>query len=400
MKQNVMRSSLLKGGITLLSFAILVYLITTSAHGQAWDAIGMFITGIAQLILWAIGMTIGITFCLAVLFGIFLGAVAMVNKESSAAMYQALKVKLVTFSKYLIDRYTCPCRDNTLTPQEFMNDPAPSVSAAQLDQVTLTLDAQETQLAGLTARINTLEQTLTSLISTDRMEEVAEKVENSVDMLSNLQALVGGIEAKAENTEEKLKAITPDKLLGDIPSRIASIEQKATDPEEARATVEAMEKFQKHLDELTTRLGTTEENLKKMNPDTLLGDISARIDSIEKMGKANEEEIKPLAEMVEKLQRETREDQSQDSQKEQAEVQDEAPSSAETKTAHRLFVYFEDSKDREKIESLVTETLKKDMTYAQVMNHVAKEMGNEKGQVITDHPSLAKDYIRLRRRDG
>ena len=38
------------------------------------------------------------------------------------------------------------------------------------------------------------------------------------------------------------------------------------------------------------------------------------------------------------------------------------------------------------------------MTYAQVMNHLVKEMGAEKGQIISEHPSLAKDYIRQTRR--
>jgi len=48
----------------------------------------------------------------------------------------------------------------------------------------------------------------------------------------------------------------------------------------------------------------------------------------------------------------------------------------------------------------VASTLKKDMSYKQVMDFVAKELGGNKGKIITSHPSLSKDYIRQCRRKG
>jgi hypothetical protein len=67
---------------------------------------------------------------------------------------------------------------------------------------------------------------------------------------------------------------------------------------------------------------------------------------------------------------------------------------------HRLLSYFDDPADKKKLKNLVAQTLKKDMTYAQVTKYLVKEMGKEKGKIISGHPSLAKDYIRQCRRRG
>ena len=84
-----------------------------------------------------------------------------------------------------------------------------------------------------------------------------------------------------------------------------------------------------------------------------------------------------------------------------------APKAAPQKTAsqkksteeeHRIFSYFDDPADKQKVADIVASTLKKDMSYKQVMDLVAKEIGGEKGAIITSHPSLSKDYIRQCRR--
>ena len=67
---------------------------------------------------------------------------------------------------------------------------------------------------------------------------------------------------------------------------------------------------------------------------------------------------------------------------------------------HRLLSYFDKKADQDKLAGLVAETLKKDMTYAQVTDTLIKKMGKKGGAIIAEHPSLAKDYIRQCRRNA
>jgi len=67
---------------------------------------------------------------------------------------------------------------------------------------------------------------------------------------------------------------------------------------------------------------------------------------------------------------------------------------------HRLFAHLENKAAQEKIEALVTETLNSDMSYAQVIDHLVAHAKGKTADVITAHPSLAKDYIRYRRNNS
>ena len=336
MKQNIMRGPLLKAGVVLLIFALLVYFTSTSAHGSVWSSIAMIFIGAINLVKWAFGMILGLAFCLAVLVGIFLGAVAMVNKESAASMYANLKVTLgVWFADGLAivgNVKECSQRQQTASPkveQALIND------TTKVDEIHSMLEGK---LNDLTEKIHALESKMDAFASSDKLDQVAGEVNASGDALVKLNEVLSGLETKVEDAHGKLQDISSEKLLGDLPGRVTSIESK---------------------------------------------DV------------ASKDDIKPIVDLVERLQTEI-----QDSISAVAHGSDEesGSSSDSDQEAHRLFSYFEDVADQKKIQSLVEETLKKDMTYAQVMSHLVAEMGTEKGQIISDHPSLAKDYIRQIRR--
>jgi len=67
---------------------------------------------------------------------------------------------------------------------------------------------------------------------------------------------------------------------------------------------------------------------------------------------------------------------------------------------HRLFTHLKNKDVQKKIEELVTETLGKDMSYAQVVDHLVAHTKGETAEIIAAHPSLAKDYIRYRRNNS
>lgn len=67
---------------------------------------------------------------------------------------------------------------------------------------------------------------------------------------------------------------------------------------------------------------------------------------------------------------------------------------------HRLFAYLKNTAMQEKVAKLVTETLGKKMSYAQVMDHLVKQTKGKTAEIIAAHPSLTKEYIRYRRNNG
>ena len=67
---------------------------------------------------------------------------------------------------------------------------------------------------------------------------------------------------------------------------------------------------------------------------------------------------------------------------------------------HRIFTHIQNKAMREKIEHLVTETLDKKMSYAQVIEYLVRNISGKTADTIAAHPSLVKEYIRYRRENG
>lgn len=331
-----MRGPLLKAGVVLLIFTLLVYFTSTSAEGSVWSSIAMIFIGAINLIKWAFGMIVGLAFCLAVLVGIFLGAVAMVNKESAAGMYASLKL---TLGSWLADGLAVVANVKASAQQEAASPKVEQALPSETTKVDEIHNMLESKLNELTDKIHALESKMEAFASNDKLDQVAGEVNASGDALQKISEVLTGLETKVEDAHGKLQDISSEKLLGDLPGRVKTIEAK---------------------------------------------DV------------ASKDDIKPIVDLVERLQTEIQEGIAGTAHSSEEEAA--TSGGASEQESHRLFSYFEDVADQEKIQSLVEETLKKDMTYAQVMSHLVKEMGDEKGQIISDHPSLAKDYIRQIRR--
>ncbi|WP_028580442.1 coiled-coil domain-containing protein [Desulfogranum japonicum] len=351
MKTNVMRAPLLKAGAVLVIFMLLVYLTSTSSDGSVWSSIGLMFIRAIQLVQWAIGMVLGIAVCLAVLFGIFLGAVAIVDRDSSARMYSQLKS---TLKLWLADGVTCitsarECQSVCECVQETAPEPevetvVPVVEPAVVEAMQSDL---EKGLEELGNKIHALESKLEGYAPHQKVDEISGAVSASEEAVEKLHQALAAIESKLEETTGKLAGISAEKMLGDLPGRLEAVEkQDVASKEEVNSLTSLIKELQTELRESIEAIGTAE-------PEQAAAPVEEEEGSLEEDGDDD---------------------------------------------GHRLFTYFDDPADRDQISALVEETLKKDMTYAQVMDHLVKSMGDEKGQIIADHPSLAKDYIRQRRR--
>ena len=334
MKPNVLQAPLIKSAIVLVIFSLLFYFTSSSPDGSVWGSIGSIFIVAFRTIQWAFALAIGLIVSLAVLIGIFFGAVALVNPASASRMYEGLRQTLLDWFAPLITlckskRQEKLTADLNTFGQDLKKEFTSDIQAAQMG-LSKTQAELETRLGGLSSRLATLEEATTGLAAAEQLDAMV----GEVDVLKS----------SVDQTAKQIQEVSGDSILGDLPARIEALEQQET--VEPTAAVDITE-LEKNIAELQSGLASVLHKIEQ--------DAPVPTKNQDKAKAAKEEE-------------------------------------------HRIFSYFEAAADKKKIADLVASTLKKDMSYKQVMDFVAKELGPNKGKIITSHPSLSKDYIRQCRR--
>lgn len=85
---------LIQSALILALPSLLLYLIASSPEATVWSSFGIIVMGVLRTIQWTIAMTLALLACLAFLIFIFLGAVALFNRDTFAKMYGNLKTLL------------------------------------------------------------------------------------------------------------------------------------------------------------------------------------------------------------------------------------------------------------------------------------------------------------------
>ncbi len=366
MKTNVLRGPLIKSAIVLIIFSLLVYLTAAHPGGNVWSALGTIIVGIFRTIQFAIGLLIGVAVCLAVLIGIFLGAVAIFDRSSASRMYEGLRHAFADQMQALV---VAMAAEKKKEPEQPMIEEISSKLKSALDAAVISARRElatvreelGSRVKALSSRLSAVEESMESAVTGEEMEKVTADVEGVNETVARLEEGLSKVQAELAGLTAKLDDLAPEKLLGDLPERVAAIE--------AREVPEPVD------------LGPIEEKVT-----ALRAEIVEIRQSVESLVPATME----APDVAEKTA--AKEDRKGKTSREREEP--------ESSDEHRLFSYFDDPADRKKLADLVASTLKKDMTYAQVINFLVEQMGPELGQIITDHPSLAKDYIRQCRRSA
>ncbi|BCO10855.1 hypothetical protein GF1_32310 [Desulfolithobacter dissulfuricans] len=354
MKNNTLRAPLIKAGVVLGIFALLVYFTSTSAEGSVWNSLGSIIVFLFRTVQLAVGLALSLLICLAVLIGIFLGAVALVNRDGARRMYEALVET--------VGRWLQPCtgllrRDRAAELEarlESFGQELKTELSSGLNRTARELrEAQEVlenKLQSLVSRLRDMEEKAEQKAGADQVEELAATVADSGETLAKLDQAIARIEAEVKKAMDQVQAVSPDSLLGDLPARIEALESQEGSGVEEKivALQEEIVAIRRGLDETMSAVQV----------------ITSRVEAGPAAGG------------------------------------DESGSGNGGEEEHRLFSYFEDPADRAKLAELVGSTLKKDMTYSQVMEFIGQEMGPEAARIISEHPSLTKDYIRQRRRSA
>lgn len=95
MENNQFKTPLLQSAILLGVLVILFVIAGASGNGESGSSVAGLFSGIGNTIMFLIGIAISLVFSIVVLIGIFLAAVAMVDREQASAIWSDLKKKLL-----------------------------------------------------------------------------------------------------------------------------------------------------------------------------------------------------------------------------------------------------------------------------------------------------------------
>ena len=368
MKPNVLRGPLIKSAIVLIIFSLLVYFTGSSAEGSVWSAIGIVVVTALKTIQWLIGLSIGLIVCIAVLIGIFFGAVAMKNPSAASQMYEGLRRTLVEWLLPIVKVFKSDHKEHlTSTLNSFGSDLKKEINAdilAARNMLEKNHGELENKISSLSSRLTALEETASDLVAAEQVETLADEVKNVVDSTAEIKGSLDTLKSSVEQTAKQIQEVSGETILGEIPARIEALEQQEI-PEPPPAV--DITPLQNEITQLQTALSSMQQKV--------------------------EQALETAAEAAEKAAAPGPEEPAEEAKEESA--QNDAADGE-----HRIFSYFDDPADKNKVADLVTSTLKKDMSYKQVMDFVAKELGGAKGKIITSHPSLSKDYIRQCRKNS
>lgn len=345
MKSNVLRAPLVKSAVILLVFSLLFYLTATSPEGSIWCSLGAIFIGALRTVQWLIGLSIGLVISIAVLIAIFLGAAAMFNPASASRMYEGLRSTLMVWLAPVINLFKSDREEQLAAAleglgQELKKEISVDIQAGQND-LRKGQAKLTTAVNSLSGRLTTLEETTATLAASEQVETLDEEIKGTAATVAELKGGVATLENKI--------AQTADTNIGDLPARIEALEQQEVEPA------------------VVVDLAPLEEDIAALRS-----------------------EFKAMQEQ----------DDSQPDAAPPTGAEQPEPTAAE-EGEHRIFSYFDDPADKEKVAETVASTLKKDMSYKQVMDLVAKGLGGgAKGKIFTSHPSLSKDYIRQCRREN
>ena len=370
MKKNMLLKPISYSVLVLALFSLLLYLIAGNPEATAWSSfwssfwssLGVIIMGVLRTIQWIIAMTLALLACLAFLFALFFGAVALFSREVSAKMFHNLKTLLLSGLPSLTEQ--CCCNTSAQSSQEEATIKA-AAEALAAKQECETMNAElnsirehlhttnhvlTDKIDQLTARIDSLEAMTTEMASKKQLDDISHKMQDAVSAM----------QSSVDQTTSLIQEISPDNILGDLPQRVQILEEQ-------QSTAETSEPVD---------IAPLQNDINAMQSE--LTQVKAKADKALLLQAATDNAAAPVVQAVQ----------------EKAPKNTPEATSEEKEEEHRIFSYFDEPADKEKLVELVASTLGKDMSYKHVLSFLVKEFGPVKGKIISSHPSLSKDYIR------
>lgn len=211
MGNSEFRKPLTQSAAILCGVVIILALVSSSNPGGAVLA---FFSGIGNLILLLIGLSIALPLSIAILVAIFLGAVSLQSREKAAEMYSDLKKNIPLMFQPFTNRFSC-CSSDSNTPISQNESPLLKQEIAQLKENSVILEAK---INGLDAGSVAASKNLAEVIEQNNknLAEATEKnnkgltkiTEQNIALKEQLNELSQTV-VKLQDTEKELnKTIT------------------------------------------------------------------------------------------------------------------------------------------------------------------------------------------------
>ena len=259
MKANMMRAPLIKSAVVLLVFTLLAYLTSASPDGSVLNSVGLIIIGAFRFVQWAIAMIIGVSFCIAFLIGVFLFAVFLVDRDLSASLYEKTKVSVAALvapvfslvGVMLCKDASCAQPVQAVMDNDQLKNELQTIITGEVKKVSDSQQVLHEQFVSLNAKIQSIEEKAAGFASADQLAVIAGEIAASGKTLETVESTVATLEGKLNDTTQKLQAITPEKLLGDLPSRLDKLEQKGDEPGfDPKPLSDSIESLHKEVEQL------------------------------------------------------------------------------------------------------------------------------------------------------
>ena len=207
MKNNEFKAPLTQSAVIIGGVILLFLIVASSGAGGSGGGILAAFTGIGKTILFFIGMGISLAVCIAIMIGIFLGAVAMTSPEQAAQMYADLKKN---FAVSVASLSSCTsCADDSAAKsqlEEEYNQMKQEITLLQQSNATLLskLDLLRNDKESLKNSVNDVQKENSEL--KEKLEELNLTVENLQQSEKSINQLIAKLTDKVnQGSDQELK---------------------------------------------------------------------------------------------------------------------------------------------------------------------------------------------------
>ncbi len=340
MKNQELRSSLYKSGIILILFVFFIYAFAVTDSGGITGTI----SSLFSAILFLIGLVVAVAVSIVVMFGIWFGTLYMYDKDTCSKTYDEFKAKMANVSK------SCGCSSDTT--RSISKKAAPPTRDLDLTPLQNKQDALGSQLTTLQDNVAALEKGIST-------------VSSSIALTTDGIATLGD---RADSVEESLESKATKEAVDDASKKLSS------DIAALQGSVKPLIDKISELESNVSALGNDEKN----TDDDLKETVNTAVSGIK-------DELAAMKNAIESLSA-------------QPSIIEGEPE--EEDTSHRILSYFSKKNDEKKFVAVVAEAVSQGMTYAQVGELLNDSLSASASEVIDDHPSLTKDYIKICRQNN
>ncbi len=334
MKNKELQSSLIKSGILTLLFIFFIYAFAVGDSG----GVGGTICSIFSGALFLLGLIVAVAVSIIVMFGIYFGILYLFDVKICKKTYAEFKTKLAASSK----AFSGSCGSKCSTQAETVIVP---ISDEDLKPLRSSQASLSNQLSGLENSVSSIEKTLSTVSAS----------------VADVSVEISELGNRAATLEEELQGKASTTAIDDSAKKLA-------------ADISALQNSVKPLGDKISELESTLSAPPGDDDDTsddLQETLDTAINDIKNELKGMQKSISSLA-----------------SQPQEQPVETKEPE-------HKLLAYFSNKDDEKQFITLVNEAVAKEMTYAQAGEFLTDSLSKEAVKVITGHPSLTKDYIKV-----